>query len=258
MLLFLFIFGSFIGSFLGVLIDRLPRNETVIKGRSYCEYCKKELQWFELIPLISFVFLRGRCRSCHHKISWYYPITELTTGVLFAFTYFSLVSNGVFNQQLILELVYFLLIVSSLIVIFFSDLRYGIIPDKVLLPVLILTFLHLFFFRQQDILANLFSGAGAFTFFLLLVVVTRGKGMGMGDVKYALFMGLLLGFPQIIAGFYVAFLTGAFVSIILILWRKKSFLKGTISFGPFLVLGTLISIFWGNFLWQEALRILGI
>jgi len=251
MLLF-FIFGAFIGSFLGVLADRIPRSETIIKGRSHCEFCKKELKWLDLIPIFSFLFLKGKCRYCHKKLSWHYPIIELTTGILFALTFLFLRSGFT------ISLLFYLIIVSSLIVIFFTDLKYGIIPDKILLPAVIISAVYLLIFSPQSLIMHLVSGFGACMFFLILVLITKGKGMGTGDVKFAFLMGLFLGFPQIIVGLYIAFLTGALISIILVLWGKKNFFKGTIPFGPFLVLGTLTSIFLGNFLLQKALLFLGL
>ena len=258
MFLLLFIIGLFVGSFLGVLIDRLPKDETVIKGRSHCEFCKHKLSLVDLIPVFSFIFLKGKCRYCHKKLNWYYPIFEVSTGIIFALTYSFLVSNQINSPQLlIINLIYYLFIISCLIVIFFSDLKYGIIPDKILLPLTIIVFIYLIVFNTSSLITNLLAGVGALLFFILLILITKGKGMGMGDVKFSFLMGLTLGFPQIVVGLYVAFLTGAFISIILILWRKKIF-KDTISFGPFLVFGTLMSIFLGNFLLQEALQILGL
>lgn len=208
------ILGLAVGSFLNVLIDRLPKGQNVLTGRSRCDYCSKTLRWYELIPLFSFFIQGGRCRRCHKKLSWQYPIVELATGIAFFY--------GVHP-----------LLFSSLLVIFVADLKYQIIPDSMIVIGVIGVI--------GAIRENFFAAAGAAGFFLLLYVITRGRGMGLGDVKLAFLMGLILGFPKIVIACYLAFLTGAAVGVILILLGKKRW-KSKIAFGPFLVIGTLIAL----------------
>ncbi|MBI2430419.1 MAG: prepilin peptidase [Candidatus Levybacteria bacterium] len=239
--IFLFVFGLFIGSFLNVLIDRLPRDEQIFRGRSYCELCKHKLSFSDLVPVLSFVYLKGKCRYCHTPLSYYYPLVEITTGLLFVLSF-------VFFKQFLI--VYYLFLISSLIVIFFTDLKYGIIPDKILFPAIIATVIFNF---QFSIFNYLISAIGSFLFFFCLWAVTRGKGMGFGDVKYVILMGLILGFPHILVGLYIAFLTGAVVSLILVLWGKKKLKGSTIPFGPFLVFGTIVALFWGERLIETVL-----
>ncbi len=247
----LFVIGLFVGSFLGVLVDRLPKDESVLKGRSYCEKCKKKLGAFDLIPLLSFIFLSGRCRYCKAPLSFYYPVIELTTGILFVLCYiFQFFPQSGISLR---ETIFSLFIVSSLIVVFFTDLKYGIIPDKIIYPAIVISLLFIILNTKYLILNTSLSALGAFLFFLLLFLITRGRGMGFGDVKLVFLMGLFLGFPKIIIALYLAFLTGALVSIILVIWGKKKLKGGTVPFGPFLVLGTLISFFFGN---QVLLRVL--
>lgn len=245
-----FIFGIFIGSFLNVLVDRIPRNEGFLTGRSYCESCKKPLQWLDLLPIISFVALKGKCRYCHSPIGFWYPLVEVSTGVMFVATFFFVTqTSSTYHVSSIMygiQSAYFLFVISSLIVIFFTDLKYGIIPDKILYPLTFVSFLYVLLTTQYMILPHLLSGVGAMFFFLVLFLGTKGRGMGFGDVKYAFFMGLLLGFPNIIVGLYIAFLTGAILASILVVWGKKKFRGGTIPFGPFLVLGTTIALFFGK------------
>lgn len=229
----LFILGLFIGSFLNVISDRLYRGETFIKGRSYCESCKHTLSFFDLFPVISFLFLGGKCRYCGKKLSWYYPFSELLTGMLFVAVYFAV---GISSLTLLL---FYVCIVSCMIIIFTSDLKYGIIPDKVVYPALVITLLFQAITNSPLLQEYILSALGSGSFFLLLFLVTKGRGMGFGDVKFAFFMGLLLGFPGIVYALYIAFLTAAFVSLILILWGKKH-IKSTVPFGPFLVSGTLL------------------
>ncbi|MEK7572982.1 MAG: prepilin peptidase [Patescibacteria group bacterium] len=266
--LLLFVLGVCIGSFLNVLIDRLPHDESPIGGRSYCDKCKKTLKWYDMIPLLSFVFLRGKCRDCKSSISFYYLLVEFVTGIMFIAVYayglqttdYGLLSISTIEQfsNGAIDYLYYLLIICSLIVVFFADIKYGIIPDAVLYPAIALSIIyHLSFIilgssnlamqQSGNILLNyLFSGFITCTFFLFLHIITRGKGMGFGDVKLSFLMGLFLGFPQILIALYVAFLTGAVIGLILIIWRKKKLSGGTIPFGPFLVFGALISLFFGN------------
>lgn len=236
-LLLVFLLGVSVGSFFNVLIDRLPSGENPLSGRSHCDYCKKNLSWFDLIPVFSFVILFGRCRFCKKKLSFYYPVVELITGLLFVLTLLKFVDFSL--------ILFILFNICFLIVTFFTDLKYGLILDKLLYPAIFLCFIFDVLFT--GIFQNfLFSAIFSFIFFLVIFLATFKKGMGFGDVKLAFYMGLFLGFPKVLVAFYIAFLTGAIVSIILILCRKKRFLGDTIAFGPFLVLGVFLSLFWGD------------
>lgn len=214
--------GICVGSFLNVLIDRLPRGKNVITGRSVCDHCRKTLRWFELIPLLSWALQGGRCRRCHKKLSWQYPIVELATAAGFIFIPPS-----------------YWIILSSLLVIFVADLKYQIIPDSMIVVGVIGVIGAIGVIGE-----NILAGVGASVFFLFLWLVTHGRAMGLGDVKFAFLMGLLLGFPGVIVACYLAFLTGAGMGVILILLRKKG-LKSKIAFGPFLILGTCVTLVWG-------------
>ena len=258
----LFILGLSVGSFLNVLIDRLPREEQVFKGRSYCESCRKTIKWYDLIPILSFIILKAKCRYCRLPLSYYYPLVELTTGALFVaisifvnnnfqFSIFNFQSNPNFQLDKVSALGYYLFIASSLVVIFFVDLKYGIIPDVIIYSAIAVSFLYIIL-NTYYLIPLVAAAVGSFLFFLIIFLATRGRGMGFGDVKFAFLMGLLLGFPKTIPGLYVAFLTGAVVSIILILIGKKKFRGSTVPFGPFLVIGTLISLFWGDIILQTV------
>lgn len=275
-LIFIFILGICIGSFLNVLIDRLPFYKSPLKGRSKCDFCRKTLAPVDLIPIISYLMLKGRCRYCHKKLSWQYPLVEIFTGLMFVFIYIYQVkiSNYEFlishqflnalNLSVLKSYFPLLFIFSSFLVIFISDLKYQIIPDEMLVviivgiigykissgvcPDIIRTGMFLNDGILDNLLTTILSGFGAGLFFLLIYLITRGKGMGFGDVKLAPLLGLFLSYPKIIVALYLAFLTGAAVSIILVLLGKKG-LKQTIAFGPFLLIGTSISFFWGHFFW---------
>ena len=288
MILLLFILGLFIGSFLGVLVDRLPKNEGFIKGHSLCEFCKKELKVIDLIPVLSFIFAKGKCRYCHKTLSIAYPTIEISTGVLFALVYISQIFNFqfsifneflsinslIFNPQSLITLIYNLLIVSGFIVIFFMDLKYGVILNKILLPMIMIIIFYLLILNPLpariamqsvaggSLIINLACGASAFLFFLIVALgfkVIRGKeGMGGGDIKLAFVLGLFLGFPNIILALYLAFLTAAVVGIILILWKKKNLENTSLPFGPFLILGALICLFFGNLILLKLFPLIGL
>lgn len=219
------------------MIYRLPKNES-LSGRSYCDYCQKKLSWHDLVPLLSFIFLKGKCRYCKESIDPLIPVVEVTLALLFVsvFLKFPVLSDP--------KLWFHLFFVSVLLVIFFTDLKHEVIPNKIIYPAILISLL--FIALTSNPVNHILSGIGAFLFFLILSLVTRGKGMGGGDTKLALFLGLVLGFPTIVFSLYLAFLTGGFISLILILWKKKRFKKDTIPFGPFLAFWGIISIFLGN------------
>src|SRR3989344_7805016 len=227
--LLVFVLGLCVGSFANVLIDRLPKGESVWFGRSHCDHCKKTLRWFELIPLLSYVLQGGRCRRCNKTLSLQYPIIELVTGIGFLYLPWT-------------EWIIF----SSLLVIFVTDLKYMIIPDSMIVIGVIGSI--------GAIRENMLAGLGAVLFFLVLYLITRGRGLGFGDAKLAFLLGLWLGFPRIIIALYLAFLTGAVVGVTLILGRKKK-LKSKIAFGPFLVIGAIGAYFYsGQILtWWEGI-----
>jgi len=149
---------------------------------------------------------------------------------------------------------YYLFVISSLIVIFFTDLKYGIIPDKIVYPAILVSLLFLISQYPNILISHVISALGAFLFFLILYLLTKGRGMGFGDVKLVFLLGLILGFPKIVVAFYIAFLTGAVVGCILILWGKKKFSGGIIPFGPYLVLGAIISLLWGEQILLKVMR----
>ncbi|MEK7166138.1 MAG: prepilin peptidase [Patescibacteria group bacterium] len=237
-LIIIFSFGLTFGSFLNVLIDRLPKGISPFHGRSQCDYCKKTLSPADLIPVISFLILRGRCRYCHKALSWQYPILELFTGLMFVIlNYYSFII-----YHLSFSIYFCLLIIfSSLLVIFVADLKYQIIPDLMLVAGSISAIVYLVLIGQFD-MNHIVSASAATMFFAALHFGTHGRGMGFGDVKFVAMMGLLLGFPGIVVGLYIAFLTGAFLSTILVIIRVKK-IKQRIAFGPFLVAGTVIAFF---------------
>lgn len=234
---FIFLFGLAIGSFLNVVVLRLEKEENIVSKRSYCPNCQTQLKWYELIPVLSFIIQNGRCRTCSQKISWQYPLVELATGLLFFLTY------SYFSNQNWLVISYWLFVISSLIVVFVYDFKYYLIPDKVVYPAILVALVSVVFTHLNFLQLGL-SMIGAVLFFSL-VIVSRETWMGMGDVKLAVLMGFVLGWPNILVALFTAFISGALSGLLLISLGKKS-LKSQLPFGPFLVLGTFVAIFYGN------------
>jgi len=241
-----FIFGAIMGSFLNVVIIRLKidkegRSSLNLSGRSKCPLCKKILTAAELIPIVSFFILGGKCKNCHKNISYQYPIVEFLSGVL---TILPLYFFGFLN----LESYLLILIFYFFILIFFYDLNNFLIADTPLIPLflLILIFDIIKLARGEENILNLILGAligGGL--FLILVLVSKEKWMGWGDVKLGFLLGFLLGYPVIIVSHMIAFISGAIVSLILIILTKRK-LKSEIPFAPFLILGALIAVFFGE------------
>lgn len=218
----LFFFGLLIGSFISAVTYRIPRSLDFIKGRSFCDFCKKDLFWYDNIPLFSYVFYLGRSRCCHKKISIRYPLIEVATAVCFVVLYLFSLSP-----------VYYVLCTISL-AIFIIDLEHQIIPDELIWLVLFLGLVNFSF-------NNLFSGF-LFAFLLLLLhLVTRGRGMGLGDVKLAIALGIWLGLTNGLTWLLISFIMGGIVASILLL-LKKADMKTKIAFGPFLILAFWIVI----------------
>ena len=261
---FVFSFGLIIGSFLNCVIYRLSKKESFLKNRSYCPRCKHTLKWQDLIPIFSFLILKGKCRYCKKSISFQYPLVEFATASLFTFIIFQNL-GFLFSTPFIFWLlsICFLFLVSSfLIIIFVYDLKHYIIPDKVIYPAILVSciwyLISSIFFSSHTkyyILNTIYSAFGAAFFFLAIVLLTREKGMGMGDVKLAFFMGLLLGFPNILVALFLSFFLGAVIGIILIITGKKTF-KSEVPFGPFLVTGTFLALFFGERIIDFYFRVL--
>lgn len=240
---FVFVFGLVVGSFLNCVIYRLEAGGSFLKGRSFCPHCKHILTFSDLIPLLSFLILKGKCRYCQNKISFQYPLVELATGILFVL----IVRNFLFpiNFQNSLTTSYLLLTTCFLIIIFVYDLKHYIIPDKIIYPAIAVALIYNLLNTKYLILNTLLAAFGAAIFFSIIVLISRGHWMGIGDVKLAFLMGLILSFPNILVGLFLAFFLGAIIGIGLVISGKKT-LKSKVPFGPFLVTGTFLALFLGN------------
>jgi len=249
--LLVFILGTCIGSFLNHIIYSLEQGAKFVVHRSRCPKCKRKLRPQDLIPVVSFFLLKGKCRYCKKSISFQYPLVELATGCLFLLITHYLLLTTSFDLNLLFT-IYYLLISCFLIIIFVYDLKHFIIPDKIIYPAIIASIIWYLassiffdFYTKYEILNTMCSAFVAGGFFLAIVLASKGKWMGVGDIKLAFFMGLFLGFPNIIVALFSAFLIGAIIGLGLIIFNKKTF-KSEVPFGPFLVIGTFIAMFWSN------------
>lgn len=256
-----FIFGVIIGSFLNVVILRLPQKHT-LGGRSFCPHCKHELNPLDLVPLLSFIMLRGRCRYCGKGISPRYPVIELITGMLFAATL--VFFNPIIDSYSLVILLKAFIILAICVVVFVTDLEHFLIFDKVVLVgsvFMVLMNLTLDFLRPAALLnlqstQGLISAGGLFIIFYLIWFISRGKWLGFGDVKYVIFIGLALGVKAGIAAFWLTFLVASLVLIPLLLIGKAG-MKTKIPLGCFLSIGTIIALFYGTTLCNWYLNLIG-
>lgn len=270
-IIFIFILGLAIGSFLNVCIDRLPHDET-LQGRSHCDHCRKKLQGLDLIPVVSYLMLGGKCRYCKKKLSAFYPFVELLTGLSFVLVwpiviasptkYGAAISNILeIASSLNLNIaprndviVFFIMaigyfgIVSSLIVIFFADFKYRIIPDQATIALFIFS-LPFVWIQNPTFAGVMLHFWGGVILFAILFAIYHGsiffmkrEGMGFGDVKLAFAMGFLLGVKAGLIGLYLSFILGGIVSVFLILFGKKG-MKSMVAFGPFMVAGLVLMLF---------------
>ncbi len=235
--------GLFFGSFLNVLADRLSMGRTLF-GRSKCDACHREILWYDLFPIISYVLLKAKCRHCKASLSIQYPLSELFTSAMFVLTYYLSVHH--YNQD-VLHFVH-LVIVAILVVMFLSDMRYQIIPDEMQVALLVAALVRIYFlvipgFEFVEVRTYLLGAAAVVAPLLLVFVLTKGRGMGFGDVKYAVSMGLLLGLWNGIIALYLAFILGGLVGGAILLARKGT-MKSKIAFGPFLFAGTYAMLFY--------------
>ncbi len=249
LLVLTFILGAVIGSFLNVCIYRIPARISIVKPRSRCGNCGHTLSSYELIPIISWLFLRGKCKSCHTKISFRYTFVEFLQGIIFVFTYLRF---GFSPLTLILWLLF-----SILTVVFFIDLDYKIIPNKVvifgLITGLIPALYHLFgsyplyesSSKFAPIVGVVVPTLLMFSFLFGSILILKKSGLGMGDVKIYAVIGLFIGWKLSLLSIWIAFFLGGLFGLIWIFVFKKSS-KDYIPFAPFIVIGTFVSVFFGN------------
>lgn len=240
------ILGLLVGSFLNVLILRTKSGKSFVTGRSECPKCHKELAWYELIPVLSYAMQKGRCRGCRAKISPQYPLVELLTGAVYAALYLAI---GVDSLQAVFSLCIWLAAASLLIAAAVYDLRWMILPDRFMIPLIVLGIINVIVlntvFDQSVLIPRLIAASAFALFFTTLWLISSGKWLGDGDIRLAFAMGLLLSLEQLLVGIFFAFNIAAVVAIGLLLSKKKT-RHDAVPLGPFLILGAFIGLFFGQ------------
>ena len=290
---FLFILGLAVGSFLNVVAFRYTGEGRLfhipkINGRSHCRTCERTLAWYELIPVVSFIFQLGTCRGCKQQLSWQYPLVEVASGVACAFVPeiiwrvyqvpFAL-TLGMPPLWYYLVTVLFILVSLTLILISAIDARLTIIPDQSTLLIVFLGivlvgihfwyglfadahtafvgfYAHLFGFQSSLWLNHIVGAFFGLIFFGFITLVSRGRAMGMGDVKLAGALGLLFGWPDTLVALMLSFIIGSLWGILVLARRKKTF-SSAVPFGPFIALGAATTVFFGQFIVNGYFRIFG-
>ena len=260
-LLVLLIFGAAIGSFIGVLVYRLhEHHHGVLSGRSMCPECKEKLKPLDLIPLISYLTLRGKCRYCNIKISYMYPVLELVSGGLFALLFLkfpfvdaTLAFSGKILALYALNAFYLFVLIFT----FFYDLRYLKISDEILLPAILIGLIAtLGYPATPHMLDALLGAAIATVFFGLQIIVSRGAWLGLGDLRVGALIGVMFGWKLTLIALLLAYLIGSVASIFIVAHKKK-FFGVKVPFGPFLAMGAVATMFFGNEILKWYLGTLG-
>jgi leader peptidase (prepilin peptidase) / N-methyltransferase len=253
------ILGAAIGSFLNVCIDRLPANQSLLAPPSHCDGCQRRLSLPDLIPVFSYLILRGRCRTCGAGIPLRVLWVELCCGIFLALLCHF---EGLTLESAVIALYSFIFSALGLI-----DLKHKLILNQILYPSLVIALILSPFFIKpgagneglinHGIINALIGAAAGFVFLLIPVVVTGGRGMGLGDAKMAALMGLATGFPEVLLAVLGGIILGGLIAVFLLLLRiKKS--KDVIPFGPFLSLASIITLLWGSAIldWYKGLFLL--
>jgi len=240
----IFAFGSIVGSFLNVCIYRIPRNLSIVVPSSRCPSCNIPIRFYDNIPVASYVFLGGKCRACRAKISVRYPLVELLNALLYVAVFWRF-GAGWHTP------VYFIFC-SALIVITFIDLDFQVIPDRITIPGIPIglaagsfllpdPFIRYSLLGLKSSLMGLLAGGGLY---YAIAVLSRG-GMGGGDIKMMAMVGALMGWKAVLLTTFLGSLTGSVLGLFLMLFRGKG-RKTKIPFGPFLAFGSLVTLFWGQ------------
>ncbi len=241
-----FIFGSIMGSFYHALATRLSKGESIIRPSSHCEKCGHILKWYELIPIISYLLQKGKCRKCQNKLPISYLLMEICTGVLFAVCY------HVFGFEL--KLITALIFVSSLITIIISDIEYMIILDEVLIfAITAIIIVDIFDIGLYKSSLCVLSGVGAFITMLLIKklgdLIFKQESLGGGDIKLMFLVGLVIGYPMSVCNIFFATFIAFPIALALLIFKKDNI----IPFGPFLSMAAIILYIWG-LTFEEVLK----
>lgn len=247
-IIFFFILGCIVGSFLNVVVERINLHKSFLIGRSACPQCHHVLGFFDLIPLFSYIFLLGKCRYCRKEIAGQYFWVELLTGAVFGLIFVGTLHATSVQYALsihnIFLLFFYLIIACFLIIIFLYDFKYYLILDKIIVPAVIVAIIGNLLLGSEwwDLGLGALIGGGIF---FLQYIISRGKWIGGGDIRLGLLMGAILGWQLTFVALFIAYLIGAFIGIILIIGKQKK-MKDAVPFGTFLSIATLIALLYGN------------
>lgn len=252
-LIFIFLLGASIGSFLSVVLYRVKKGEKgIIFGQSYCPQCKKKLVITDMIPIASYVVLRGRCRHCKKKISPYYFFLELITGLVLLSIYLKYpflywLQNGTFmpDLNLLVTAIFFAIYGCFFVAIFFFDLQTNQIPDLFLYPLIGISVLGTIIMGTPDLVSAIIAVLIALVLFGGQIWFSKGKWLGEGDLYLAIALAIIFGWQLFLLTVVASYFIGALISIPLLL-SKKAKMKSQIPFGPFLVLGAFMTMFFGE------------
>ncbi len=256
-LVLFFVFGASVGSLISVVITRIRHNQKgIILGRSQCPKCKKRLHWQHLIPVLSYILLKGRCAHCSKEIGKIYIALEIVTGAVFAFIFtqnnffigdsvHGLIQNSVIEYGVFWLAIYQMIIYSILILIFVYDYLYQEIPDLFSVPLIIVGLIGTILSGVPTLGSMLIGGLIGVGFFGGQYLISKGKWIGEGDIRLGFFMGVFLGWQLMLIAIVISYLVGSIVSLFL-LSNKKAKMSSEIAFGPFLIVGLFIAQFWGK------------
>jgi len=227
--------GLIVGSYANVIIYRLPRKISIISPFSFCTNCKSRIKFYDNIPVLSYLFLKGKCRRCGERIPIRYPIVEICTAILFFLNFYYFSISLLCLSGIILSVV--------LVIVSFIDIELQIIPNLIVLPFTFIGLLISILMNLEKWWIPLAYSVGTFAF-MLIINLLYPKGMGMGDVKLSMLAGAFLS-QKIIPGLFIGFLIGSIFGVVLIILKKKKF-RQSISFGPFISIGCIIALFYGD------------
>lgn len=239
----IFIIGLLIGSFLNVCIYRIPKEESIAFPPSHCSSCGSNIKPYDLIPVISWILLRGKCRNCSEKISMRYPLVELTTAILFLLTYF--------QYGVTIYLARYLLLIPFLIIIAMIDYdTMEVYATTTWCAIAVgVIFLGVNFYFQEPVITYIYGGllgAGTITFIILLTKLILGtEGMGWGDVEICGLCGLFLGFKLALMMMFFSFIIGGIIGVYLLRFKKKNG-RAEMPFGPSIIIATFLMMIWGD------------
>lgn len=245
-----FVIGAAVGSFINAAEYRLFRGIGLLKekgapARSRCTHCQAVLKPLDLIPIISFLVLRGRCRSCHKPVSWQYPMVEVAAGVIALILYLQF---GLALESLVVACFGWLLLFF-----FVYDLKYQLVPDQIILPAIVIVLLCSLW-RGHSLTSLLLGALIAGGFFAAQYVLSRGRWIGAGDIRLGVLLGMMLGWQLTIVALFFAYVSGAIVALVLLI-RRTAQLHTKIPFGTFLAVAGFISLLYGQYIinWYLAL-----